>query len=425
LCGLLEEQAKGFGCGAAVLDNIARLRRPETAVVSASLQPGLFGGPLSLWLKIFTAARLASWLSGQGLPAVPVGCISASSRTAGLTAGILTLEGPRRFAVQDAGDTLSGLIEEILGDLLQALGAHIEDSDTARILRSCYRQGMSCRQAWGECISNLLDFCGIILLDPAESSFAAWIERLLAARDTDRIGARISEQRRKLQQAGYGPTDGEESATHELSANLPSSFKHRLLLPAVAEIVDETDIFDVICGQAAMPQAGRTEPVAWPRSSATILSSRDRKVIERYGIDTKLIYKGSGFIVEKLRSDMNIEGAPMQLDDLESGIGYKLAQAGDLAGAGLRLLSKVEKSQGRMRYQVGKLRGGFSRAVQHRLEAMARQTAGLCDALAPWRMPQECALAGFQFIFRHSHTLPEELYRGLDIWEFEHQLIQF
>jgi len=51
---------------------LARLAQPGTVVVATGQQVGLFSGPSYTIFKALHAARLAEWLSANGIPAVPV-----------------------------------------------------------------------------------------------------------------------------------------------------------------------------------------------------------------------------------------------------------------------------------------------------------------------------------------------------------------
>lgn len=423
LCALLEAQARRFCCGAVTIRNIGRLRNPAAAVVIARLSPDLFGGPLSDWLKIFTAARLASWLSGQGRPVVPIGCVDSSACGPGLAAGMLTRTGPRRFAIQNAWLQLPGQIEDVFNDALRALGSGSDDLEAVRIIQSAYRPGVTRAQAWAQSVSNLLDFCGIVICDPDESGFRELGRRCLATFDAERFCAKVIEQHNKLILAGYGPASAGDSVAHGGTKALPENTGWYPLMPVLAEVVDESGVFEAACAMAGMAAWGRELPVAWPRLSATILHSRDRKIIHRHGLDQKILYKGSEFIIENLMNNMNIGAATEGLDQLAAGLSRNLAEAVALAGSDTQLISRIERLHRRMQYQASKLSGRFSRAVQRRREAMSRQVSFVCDALAPWGSLQEREFAGFQFLFRHGRTMPEALYQTADIWTFEHQWI--
>src|ERR1039457_2109768 len=50
---------------------LARLAQPGTVVVATGQQVGLFSGPAYTVFKALHAARLAEWLTANGIPAVP------------------------------------------------------------------------------------------------------------------------------------------------------------------------------------------------------------------------------------------------------------------------------------------------------------------------------------------------------------------
>src|SRR5216684_9317325 len=68
---ILERQNAAWGAGSETLENINRLRRGASAVVTGQ-QVGLFGGPMFSIYKALTAVKLAEEASAAGVDAVPI-----------------------------------------------------------------------------------------------------------------------------------------------------------------------------------------------------------------------------------------------------------------------------------------------------------------------------------------------------------------
>lgn len=69
---ILFRQNKAFGCGEATFQNLQKLSEAGAFAVVTGQQTGLFGGPAFTIFKAITTVRLASYLTEQGVPAVPV-----------------------------------------------------------------------------------------------------------------------------------------------------------------------------------------------------------------------------------------------------------------------------------------------------------------------------------------------------------------
>lgn len=418
LCDLLQAQAAEFDSGPRALSNIDRLCAPGTVAVVTILRPALFGGPLYGWLKVFTAARLATWITEAGHAAVPVAWIDSNLAPADSRAGILAPKGPEQLVLEPAaaaGSPIADQVEELLARVSTAVRAGAGDSDVLGILNAAYRPGAGFVRAWRQTVSRLLDFCGIVILDPSEPGFRQREEHLDSTVN-EKLQAQAGEQQQRMRAAGYGPDE------HRLAGGfLLAALLH--FLPAAVIVTDENYIYDLASDAAMLSESQQKAPVVWPRSSATVLSARDQKTWARYALDLKDMYSGSAITVNKLIHNMSTSTPGNRLEsfrmEIEQALGKLAAQIPDD-----KLRSTTESARRRMVYQVDKLKRGFYAVHQLRRYAVTRQVTAVCNALAPWGLLQERELAGFQFVFRHSRALPQRLCESIDIWNFEHQLIQ-
>jgi bacillithiol synthase len=422
LCDWLQEQSADFGSGPLSLNNIQRLRAPETVAVVAALSPNLFGGPLACWLKAMTAARLAGWITENGPPAVPLVWITPVIPSE-LRAGILSSRRPRQLAFSSSSPNplqLPDQISALLSSVSLAAEVNIEDSDLLKILQSTHKPGVPVKQAWAQAVSRLLDFCGLIFFDPSGRSFLPWLQQLSMHLDVPRFSADAWEQRRRLRAAGYHPEDVANPDADDIGGTLSPS----LFLPVTAIVIDETDILEDAVSMVAHSGAPSSAPVLWPRASATVLTSKDQRTLDRFNIGIKNVIMGSEYVINYLMQNFNSDVAAGRLLSMERALDFELSVLAELVPAGDRLRSRVMQSRRRMLHQVGKLNRQLQAAQRLAREAMIRQVTDLCHALAPWKGLHERELAGFQFVFRHSRLFPRQLFERLDPWNFEHQLIQ-
>ena len=108
VCAILSRQNKAFGCGAATFENLQRLARPGTYAVVTGQQVGLFGGPAFTIFKALTTVRLASYLTENGLPVVPVFWLATEDHDLAEVAEVGTLdEEYHLISLADHGDSPS------------------------------------------------------------------------------------------------------------------------------------------------------------------------------------------------------------------------------------------------------------------------------------------------------------------------------
>ena len=73
MAAILRRQAELLGVQSASLEPLKRFERPNSLVVVAGQQPGLFGGPLYTLYKALTAISLARKMeAASGRPVVPI-----------------------------------------------------------------------------------------------------------------------------------------------------------------------------------------------------------------------------------------------------------------------------------------------------------------------------------------------------------------
>lgn len=434
LCDRMLEQALRFGGGEPALANIAKLSAPHTVAVVATLRPGLFGGPLCSWLKAFTAARLAAWLTEHGQPAVPVGWIDSRIETGDLSIGLLAPEGPQQFEllrVPSPTARIPSRIQELLTRVADTLEVRTEDSEVLQLLESAYVPGTDFVLAWGRSISRFLDRCGLILFDPTPSGSAPPSCCLPPSVAREKIDAVLAEQERRLNAAGYGPMPmersgraaGEQEGDNPLLQWLPPLIGQSLCLPVVATVMDDSEVYSFARDQSAFPELRLQPPVIWPRVSATVTDARSRKVLARYGLRLGELFAGPEVVTEGLMRRLSVGETLARINQLKVEIEERLRELAGLVPLEDKLSPRIDKSRRRMLYQIEKLKARFSDAQQRRREALTCQVARLCNSLAPWGRFQEKEFAGFQFMQRHSRALPQRLYDSIDPWRFEHQLI--
>ncbi len=429
LCDVLMKQAGLFGSGDPARANIARLNSPGCVVIAATLRPGLLGGQLRSCLKALTAARLADWLRGNGLPAIPVVWIESTLEPSDLAIGLLARHGLEKVGLSGIHDGAADLPDAIT-DFQRRVSAltesSLQGSDILRLLDSAYVPGTSMSLAWGRAFSKMLEPSGVVLFDPNYADLVnrqldIWASRHFAGRADLPAG-----QENRLRAAGYALPAERLSAqvghfhtkNHDITTKM-RFFRQSLCFPVAAFVIDESDIFTAAAEQELYSVYEHHAPVFWPRVSATLVDQRCRKLLVRYDLGLKRVFDGPQNLTEHLMETRPEPDADVRLASIKTAIEEKLSELAGLVPPGDRLGKAVSGAHRRMAYQMEKLGAGFAAAWRRRRQIIETHADYLCEHLAPWGGLQEHELAGFQFV----STSTAWLHQSIDPWRFEHQLI--
>jgi uncharacterized protein YllA (UPF0747 family) len=182
VAAILRRQAEAWGIGEASRDALARFERPETLVVVAGQQPGLFGGPLYSLYKAFTAAALARAIEkASGTPCVPIFWIASDDHDFEEVHRTWLGDGgpePEMLEVPMASAPGGVSVERIrLGPETAALHERVEAllppsefrGDLLARLRDAYAPGRGFAEAFARWMGGLLAGRGLLLFDPADA----------------------------------------------------------------------------------------------------------------------------------------------------------------------------------------------------------------------------------------------------------------
>jgi hypothetical protein len=325
------------------------------------------GGPLSILYKALTVVRLAQELRNLGVEAAPLVLVSERDGSDSR---------PALCSLDQAGNGL--LLPEISGaettaELSQHLGIE-EDSETAMFLAGCYGAGR--------------DLC---------SGTATFLSALM-----EPWGCPVVPAPRQLGDDGIPPAG-------------------RRAPPAgvAAMVVDAGELDDARRWAAELSDL----PVFWPAVSATLLDSRARKALDRYGLEIADTCAGADALIGRLGY---LELAPAVLGKMST-LQAKVAQ--DLAGLGAafaddpKLGAGISEAVRGITYQLDRLRERFEPAAAQRLDSARRQLGRLCNFAAPGGRVQEATLATFYVLHRFSSDAVLRIGRGLDPAHFDHQIL--
>lgn len=388
LCRQLAKDARL--CCDRTRENLQRLQRPESVVVLTNFYPGLFGGPAFQLFKCLTTIKICEELARHKLQAVPVCWISGEMPRAFSRWSIRILNNESEICSldlenQELGDPLpAGRIEALLA-LIEESGRGDYDTEVLEILRSSFSPEITIAGACARLVAALMKEWGLIVLDPHSLD---------------------------LEDAGF---------TGALSA-LPASVLQCSLLPVIATVIDPFEVDAFTGAQSFLRDRNLVGPIAWPQASATVLDSRSRRILDRYGLDLKRLYAGADAIIPGILDAMP-RGASEKLGKLKLETEERIAALNALCPGDGTLRGVADSGREKIIFQLDRLKENFETACNRKAERVRRQISRTCNTLAPNGRIQERELGGIQMLLRYSCAALRPLYEKLDILSREHQLI--
>ena len=477
---ILERQNKAWDASQKTFENIARLRKGASALVTGQ-QVGLFGGPMFAIYKALTAVKLAEEATRSGVDAVPVFWLATYDHDLAEVnhVSIPGSEGKLQVLTTPSHDVPEAPVSAVrfgeeITPVAEQAATLLGDTEATRFLQESYRPGESMGTAFARLCARIFAEWGVILLDASDPEFAqmgqpiyrAAVERagdlssaLLKRGEaleaagyhqqvkvtgssvllfTTRQGARVPIHRQEdgkflIDGEGSGERLSESELLEQISAH-PEQFSPNVLLRPVVEDyllptlaytggAAETAYF----GQAgAVYEAllGRVTPIV-PRFSATIVEPKTQRLLEKHGIGVTDVFNGPGALRREIAAhslpdelQAAFESARKSFDGNFSALKEKLEKLDRT------LVDAAETSRSKMQHQLEKLHAQAARAEAQKGELVTRHADHLSDALYPYKELQERGIGGIYFLARYGTDLLHQLYEVIHSDCHDHQIIE-
>ncbi len=483
LVPLLKKQNQEFGCGLQTLEKIDWLLERRACAVVTGQQTGLFGGPLFTVYKALTAIKLAERLNrtceGCHVPVFwlasddhdfretnHVQILDKSNQPAVLTYESHPAETKLPLSAIEIGDEIRNLIQQ-LADM-----THPSDfkQDVLAQLADAYAPGVTFPVAFGKWLMALLRPFGIIMIDASDSRIKALGKALFAKEISEgspssQAAVRASEvllkqgyhnqvhlsgdflnlfyaapERESIARKGntFVIKNSNESLTQsELLQRLqdtPEAFSPNVLLrplyqdallPTVAYVAGPSEGAYYAQMKGIYREFDMPMPIIFPRKSLTLLEGKIEKVLEKYNLQVADFWGDVEVLVTKI-ARANLP------EDLESRIQnaalcvteniHALEQV--VADFDPTLADFVKNSSGRILGQIEGIEKKILQAYKKRDDVLRQQLYKASHSLYPRNQPQERQLNIVPYLFRHGFGFIDQLYEGMDISSFDHQIIR-
>jgi bacillithiol biosynthesis cysteine-adding enzyme BshC len=476
----LERQNRQWGVSGKTLTSIARLRTGASVVVTGQ-QVGLFGGPLFSLLKALTAVKLAEEATAAGLDTVPVFWLATTDHDLaevnhaaipGADAALHTIATPSH-GVEDAPVgmvTFGSEIDAAVQSAVDLLGT----TAATELLGDSYRQGETLGSSFARMFARLFAEWGVVLMDPSDALFhaqaapiyhraieqAVALDEALLARGQEleaagyhqqvkvtpsstllftlRGGARIPVHRRT-----NGHTNEVEFLIQQEKvsrqqlldriAAAPQDFSPNVLLrPVVQDYLLPTLAYTGGSAEVAyFAQAsvvydallGRVTPIV-PRFSATIVETKPKALLDRYGLQLPDTFQGEEVLKEKLAGRMLPPELQQAFDSAGTDLKKSLPRIREaLAQLDKTLVDAADNAASKIQHQLESLRARAARAELRQSELAGRHAQQLTTLLFPGKALQERGIAAIYFLSRLGPDFLTTLYASLHTDCHDHQVI--
>jgi bacillithiol biosynthesis cysteine-adding enzyme BshC len=451
--------------------SLQRLAEPGAVAVVTGQQVGLFSGPSYTAYKALHAARLAAWLTEQGVPAVPIFWLATQDHDFAEVNHTWVfdksnrphkLEMRRQASSQPVGDI--ALAAPPIDELRAALsGLPFADEVTAHAA-AAYQPGNTMGRAFGDLLQSLFAKFDILQVDPLLPAFrqlAAPVLRSAVAAAPD-LSAAILARNQELASAGYHAQvhmeeqtslfflmengkrlalrrhgseyvlNGRRFSSQELQASAESLSPNALLRPVVQDSILPTAAS--IMGPAEMAYLAQSEviyrailgrmPVAVPRAGFTILDQHSHKLLDRYGLRLTDFFDGEEAIRHRVADRLVPPALAGSLRETAAAVSRAVDDLrSQLVAFDPTLAQALDRSARKIRYQIGKVEGKAGRETMRRDARATEDAASLSGLLWPERHLQERLYSILPFLARHGLGLLDQVYEAIQLDCPDHRMM--
>jgi bacillithiol biosynthesis cysteine-adding enzyme BshC len=451
--------------------SLERLAHPDTVAVVTGQQVGLFSGPAYTVYKALTAARLASQLTKQGIPAVPVFWLATEDHDfAEVNHAFVFNAENRPITLSVAGSSAERPVGTIPIDqppveaLRQALSAFPHGAEVADLVAETYKPGTTFGAAFQVLLQRMLAKLGLLFVDPLDEAIRRMAAPLLqnALRNGAGLQQKLLERNRELEEAGYHAQvhveqktslvfllEGDRRITlrkqngdfvskdrrfssEELIKLADHLSPNALLRPVVQDYVLPTIAY--VGGPAELAYMAQSEvlyrdllkrmPVMLARSAFTLLDARAGKLMDRYGLAVPSFFHGDDAVREIIARKLVPASLAQEFERVQKATSESLDQLrADLVSFDPTLAAAADKSRSKIRYQLSKLERKTNRETVNRNERAVAEANYMSGLIYPEKHLQERFYSILPFLAKHGPELIGQLCENIHLDCPDHKIL--
>lgn len=465
--------------------NLKKLSDKKTLTILTGQQLGIIGGPLYTFYKIITAIKLSRFLSERydDYNFVPVFWLEAddhdfnevrSVKIINEDNSILTVGYKEEIEEDDLKQSVGlikfdGSINDFFDNLAISLKETEFKSKLLEELKNFYKVGRTFKDAFKDLLFNYFDDYGLIIFDPQDSEVKTLLKPIFKKEITDfrnhteqlvHVSATLEELYHaqvkvkpvnlflRVDEGRYSiePVENEyrlrrkrKSFTQEqlleLLENEPDKFSPNVLLrPICQDYLFPTAFY--IAGPSEIAYFAQikplydiyniTQPMIYPRSSATILENSISNSLEKYSLTINDIFFDINAVKKRIINSIE----ESSVDEIFSGIENQIEVTFDQLKEKLLDVDKtIADSSNRYRDKIlgniNELKSKAEKAQQKKYEVTLRQIDRAAIHLFPNSNLQEREINFVFYANKYGEEFLKKIFDELQINKFEHQIIKF
>ena len=484
LVEVLGEQNAAFGSPAKALENVALLAKPTTYAVVTGQQVGLFGGPLYTIYKTITTIKLAEKLKAKhpGLDFVPLFWLEGEDHDFAEmnNTGVLDRENKSlkveylpggQMPERNLGPIGELVFDDSLSQTFAALETSLQKSEfTDSLLASvkeCYATGRTFNQAFTSWMNRLFEDYGLVFISSNDARLKRRLSPLFvkeimefprtsqmvidrSAELEDRYHAQIKAKSINLFLFHKGGRYLIEPREHDFSLKGTRHFLSReellkiaqetpellspnvvlrplaqdSLLPTVAYVAGPSEIAYHAQLQPVYDNFGVTQPVIYPRASASFVDERLERALEKYQLELVTLFDDIDAVTTRVLEQI----AEVKLDQIFTNTHTLIHDALHELKFGLKeidptLLGTLEGVKSKIDTNLSILKDKALAAQKRRNETALRQIERAAAGLLPNGNLQEREINALYFMNKYGPDLVKWLTAELDVSGFKHQIV--
>jgi len=464
--------------------NIDSLSDKRTMAVVTGQQLGILGGPLYTFYKIITAIKLSRHLSERydEYNFVPVFWLESddhdfnevrSIKIINDNNNIINVGYSEEISEDDAKESVGYIrFNESLNEFFNTLIKNLRDTEFKEPLlekiKGFYAEGNTFKDSFKKLIHWIFDEFGLIIFDPQDKQVKDLLKPIFKKEITDfrqhtqelvNVSARLEEFYHAqvkvrpvnlfltVDNGRYSiePVENEFKLRRkrksfsleqllEIAESEPERFSPNVLLrPICQDFLFPTAFY--IAGPSEISYFAQlkplysfykiTEPIIYPRSSATVLENSISKILSKHDIAVTEIFVDGDIIKKRILDSLS----EVTLEDLFSRVNTDIEIAFDQLKERLFQLDKTisdssKKYKEKIFQALNELKAKAEQAQQKKHEATLRQIDKAAVTLFPMKNLQERELNFTHFTNKYGMDFIKLMFKEIQINKFEHQVIE-
>lgn len=464
--------------------NIEALNSPKTIAVVTGQQLGMIGGPLYTIFKTITAIKLTSFLKEkfEGFNFVPVFWLEGDDHDYEEVRSVKLINNENKiFEVKYTDGELEELNRGNIGhlkfndnveEIFKQMEAELRETEFKKplsdFLRTLYKPGRTFLEAFRELMIGLFDEYGLIVFNPLDpcvkrllipifekeiSSYrdhtgilverSAELEELYHAQvkvkainlfyidENERLLIEPVENDYRLK--GKRKRFTNEEIISQVKSN-PEKFSPNVLLrPICQDYLFPTGLYIGGPGEISYfaqvtplyELYGITEPIIYPRSSATIIEKGVQSILDKYKLNLSDIFLSEDQLITKVvMADAGADISNLFNDTVQAISGLFEPVNDKMNLIDKTLIDLTKKTKERIEQSIDFLKSKAIEAEKRKHEATIRQLGKVRNVLYPNENLQERELNFIYFMNKYGSDFLKWVISELAINKFEHQVLE-